>query len=282
MPELGAHLFSDLQKQLRSFSYLWKGTFRMPEPDLQKQLALVEKRLPELNIHHLLSDLQKRVALVEKRLPQLERVAPAVNTPALNELRYAFVHLLRCLCDHPEPEQELMNAFKHAKRAHYDCADAEALYYFREFGLFEEKFRDINLLEHIPEFLEWGGSFHDLRDVMQEVSKETRDEYCDALEERLINIRPLHNKMRIARVELAKYVDDMQEKNKRLQEENHRISQQEERAREQLSIQRRQLRVACIAALIALCALGANVWLSSTKDVAATEPTPRVQIQPPR
>jgi hypothetical protein len=59
----------------------------MPEPDahlfsdLQKQLALVENRLPELNIHHLLSDLQKRVALVEKRLPQLRESGSSGQYP---------------------------------------------------------------------------------------------------------------------------------------------------------------------------------------------------------
>lgn len=215
-------------------------------------------------------------------MPQLERASPAVNIPALNELRYAFVHLLRYLCDHPDPQQNLENSLKHTRRAYYDCVDAEALFYFREFTQFEGMFKAINLLEHIPEFIEWSGDFNDLREFMQEVSKDNRDQYCDAIDERMIKIRPVHNKLRAARVELAKYVEGVKEENKRLQEENERIIQQEKRAREQLEIQRRQFRVACIALIISLCVLGVNVWYSSTKNVVVTEPTPRVQIQPPR
>jgi len=55
-----------------------------------------------LTPNHIVSTLRERVRLVEKKLGQWERPGAVINVPALNELRYSLVHLLRYLCDEPE------------------------------------------------------------------------------------------------------------------------------------------------------------------------------------
>lgn len=210
--------------------------------------------MPEID-HQLIDRLGERVELVEKRISQLERCYPVINVPSLNELRYALVHLLRYLRDAPDPLQNAQNAIKHAKRAHYDCFEAEALYFFKEFAQFEDTFKNICLIEHISDYLDWSAHFEHLRDFMQNTSREDRDQYCDDLELKLVNLRPIHTKLKAARVELLKYVQGLEHENKKLEEDNAIKSDELKVAHETLKIRRKHLCIAYIVAAIAFAGL---------------------------
>lgn len=191
----------------------------------------------------LIEKIGSRVEIVEKRLSQLERNNPTINIPALNELRYALVHLLRYLKSENSQSQEVEaeNADKHARRAYYDCFEAEALYYFREFGQFEETFKEINILEYISDYIDWGGVFEELRVFMQSFPKDKREQYCEELEIILVRIRPIHSKLKTARIELFKYIEKLNRENKKLEEEKVKAEEALRIAKETIAIREASL-----------------------------------------
>ena len=205
-----------------------------------------------LERNELINQLSERVEMVEKRLSQVERPYPVIHVPSLNELRYALVHLLRYLRDETNQEKEAENAFKHVRRAHYDCYEAEALFYFKEITQFEETFKEIYILKHIPEYLEWSFSYNDLRDFMQSFSKEDRDKYCDELEQKLSNIRPIHSKLKTARLELLKYVEKLTEENEKLLDDKLKAEEELKIARMTIDVREKSLRQVKISNIIAI------------------------------
>ncbi len=74
--------------------------------------------------------------------------------PAVNELRYAGNHLLRCLThnDIHAAEEELARANRHCKRAIYDAADAYCLFFLDEINTFKLDYKDVIISEIIPEY----------------------------------------------------------------------------------------------------------------------------------
>lgn len=213
----------------------------------------------------IIHELWRRLKLVEKKLDHWKQPAAVINVPALIQLRYSLVNLLRYLCGEPDALQNLQSSLIYAKRAHYYCLEAEALFYFKEFVLFQETFKKINLLEYIPEFINWSSCFSAARECMQEVSNDDRDEYCESLEAKLVELRPIHEKLTVVRVELLKYV-------KVLEDEAERAREQERRATNQLEIQRKHFHVAVGALIIAL--IGAAVTISTVLSKNSTTITP--------
>lgn len=202
----------------------------------------------------LINNLGERIEAVEKRLPQLERNNPAVNVPALNELRYSLVHLMRYLRNDTDQSKEIEaeNAFKHAKRAYFDCSEAEALYYFKEFGNFEEQFKEISILDAVSDYIDWGACFEDLRNFMQSFSKEERERYCDGLEEKLVSIREIHNKLKVARLELLKIIKKEEIQRQKLEMEKSKIQEDLQIARQTIIVREASLKQARLGNIISI------------------------------
>jgi hypothetical protein len=228
--------------------------------------------------HKLIVAIDTAVSAAEARINHLGDRDPKIDVAALNELRYSLRHLLSYLGG--ANVEEAKNSIKHAKRALYDCYQAEGLSYIFQIQQLEDQFRQINLIEAIPEYLNAISAIEDLQESFEKTPNEGRDKYCEEIESKLVIVRPFARKLRRAGNEIAKSIDqrnvelaktqaDVDAKNR----ENDLLKQQLEVAKaalEQSSRSANWTKYAAIAAFVA--AAGALAPILTPQSTAKTTP----------
>ncbi|MBL8311227.1 MAG: hypothetical protein JNL19_12435 [Burkholderiales bacterium] len=211
-----------------------------------------------------LQDITDALQKTEAKIAGFATDHPGIDIPALNEIRYAFQHFLRAL--NGKGDENFANSLKHLKRAQYDCYQAEALFLGKQRVDFEQQYDSINLLDHIPDYLNWAAEYQTLREAAEHISDD-REKYCDGLEQQLVVVRPIHKKLLVARQELRKVVNahqlelaeaqaqiEKRDRELKTQEENLRVAQRALDASQQTAKATKIATRAAVLAAAAACA----------------------------
>lgn len=242
-----------------------------------------------------LQDITDALQKTEAKIAGFATDHPGIDIPALNEIRYAFQHFLRAL--NGKGEENFANSLKHLKRAQYDCYQAEALFLGKQRVDFEGQYDSINLLDHIPDYLDWAAEYQTLREAAEHISDD-REKYCDGLEAQLAIVRPIHRKLLVARQELRKVVNahqlelaeaqaqiEKRDRELKTQEENLRVAQSALQASQQTTKETANAgKAAWVAALAACGAIAFQLYGSNAPTSAPPIPSaldqPRGAVQP--
>jgi len=83
----------------------------------------------------------------EDFITEVSSLQDGLDTPAVNQLRYAGRHLLNSLTGKTSiaPEQEYERAVAHVKRASFDALDSGIIYCLREIQFFRNDYRKIEI-----------------------------------------------------------------------------------------------------------------------------------------
>lgn len=228
----------------------------------------------------LFKQLREKLDTAERHINHVENIEAGLDIPSINELRYAFNHLLRHLCGEEDGRGE---ALKHIRRAIYDCYETEAIFSFKMFAAFETDFQDQPIIAHVPDYLDWARKFASLQKFMAETPHDNREGYYVQLEQELYSIRPLLLSIKVARQELLKIAtkseDELRRKDEEMASAKARYQDELRRKDAELAIAKATLRVgrwslAIAGALAIISALG---WMKSTgiikfSDLSAAPP----------
>lgn len=152
-----------------------------------------------------LGRINELVEEAERRLSWITEVSgEGIDPSALNELRYAFVHVLRGLLN--EKPEELERAERHVCRSIYDCYEIEVYYSLNIFREFSEHWRatPVVISEIEPEWANWCLAMSALRDFRETVQRDNRDEYVKALDQHLVKVRKIVPKLEFLEEDLKK------------------------------------------------------------------------------
>ena len=209
-----------------------------------------------------IEDLKKKVEKAESHVNHLEGMASkgylpvGLDIPSINELRYAFHHLLRYLTGDINGAND---ALKHVNRAIYDCYETESLYQFANFRDFETSNQDILMKDVFPDYLKWAGEFAALQDFINNTPKDIRERYYSELESILARVRPFATQVFGARQEILKLREE-KERQKIQEDEKFRTSQEALKitqenlslANKTIKIRNRAIFISCVSCLMAI------------------------------
>ena len=158
-------------------------------------------------------DLQREFKKAEDAIHDLglDHPSEGVDTPAINELRYAGFHALRAIIarDNGNDEahlEEIRRAIRHCQRATYDAYDSGIFFLLKQFSAFRSDYKTLQIGPVVPDYLVITKRMQEARDMLREArdAEESREDFYA----RVVGIwERLHDDMRTltaAREELNK------------------------------------------------------------------------------
>lgn len=129
-----------------------------------------------------------------------------VVVPAINELRYAGFHLLEAsTADNDEDcSEQLQRAKRHCQRAVYDAVEVAALDRLDRFDMFDQDYRLVSFGEIIPDYTDKKRYVREVREFINETSREEREQKYQQCEEYLDNLDSIVNQLDDARPDINK------------------------------------------------------------------------------
>ena len=208
----------------------------------------------------LIAELKLKTEEAERHINHIEvmsakgHLPEGLDIPSVNELRYAFYHLLKYLTG---DEKGGRDALKHVCRAIYDCYETKLHYQFGNFKAFQEDTADILMRDVFPGYLDWAKKFLALQQFINDTPRDSREEYYSKLEAFLEETTPFALEALAVRQEVLKIRADKEKQ--RLEKEQALKNTQEALsiAQEQLHLSQRTVTIRTIAlSLSTIVALG--------------------------
>lgn len=138
-----------------------------------------------------------------------------LDTPAINQLRYAGRHLLNSLTGKTSipPEEEYKRAVAHIKRATFDALDSGIIYCLKKIEIFKDDYRKIEIT--VPGYIDIIASTRKAKRLLDEArhDSENRQEYYQQAREHF----------RLLKDSCETLEDARPEQNKRLRAHNRQI-----------------------------------------------------------
>ncbi|MEK7747455.1 MAG: hypothetical protein AAB300_00025 [Nitrospirota bacterium] len=160
----------------------------------------------------LLKEISDKTERAERRISLLSSLrGEALIVPPVNELRYAHYHLLRYTMDNDIAEGN--KTLDHCKRALYDTYEVELLFHFKVFETFAQDYQKFEIISVVPQYIEWGATFENLRDIIYTCPRENRGEYYMRLEPMLPPIKAITDSLPAARQQINRRITNDQKRN---------------------------------------------------------------------
>ena len=157
-----------------------------------------------------LKELSDLFAEAEAKVKEVEEIDGDIVVPSINELRYVGYHLIRALAsEHPSIEPELNKAADHARRAIYDAAEAQVIFFLEKVKSFQERHRKAaSVTDVVSDYL---GLMQQVEQAKKQISETrqrelpvSRSEYYQQCEPHIQALKKIVTQLDLAEPEIAK------------------------------------------------------------------------------
>lgn len=161
-----------------------------------------------------IAEYRAEYAKADRFCQEVQDFVAEAGIPALNELRNAGHHLLKSIEDDGELKnpKELIRAINHAKRACYEAAEAGIIIGLDDVKLFQGDFRNVQISDIVPDYLEMMTQCEEAREAVIEVRTNDEDKSRDyqIRMDTFKTIKETCRKLQVARPELIKRMEFQQ------------------------------------------------------------------------
>jgi hypothetical protein len=135
-------------------------------------------------MHPSIEEIRDLLSIAETEIKMSENITDQIVVPPINELRYAFSHLVTALTTGVEDSknEHLIAAYKHCQRAITDALDIRSLYTLKLFNDFCKEYKFINISIVVPEFNEIQRNAFSLQDLLT-VKPNTQNDFGHRISE---------------------------------------------------------------------------------------------------
>lgn len=157
-----------------------------------------------------LKELSDLFTEAEAKVKEVEEIDGDIVVPSINELRYVGYHLMRALAaEHPVIEQELNKAADHARRAIYDAAEAQVIFFLEKVKSFQERHRKAaSVTDVVSDYLALMRQVEQAKKRISETRQENlpvnRAEYYQQCEPHILALKDIVVQLELAEPEIAK------------------------------------------------------------------------------
>jgi len=157
-----------------------------------------------------LRELSDLFAEAEAKVKEAEEIDGDIVVPSINELRYVGYHLIRALAsEHPSIDQELNKAADHARRAIYDAAEAQVIFFLEKVKDFQERHRkSASVTDVISDYVALMQQVEQAKKKISETRQKelpiNRAEYYQQCEPHIQILRDIVARLELAEPEIAK------------------------------------------------------------------------------
>lgn len=158
-----------------------------------------------------LDELIALFAEAEAKVKEAEEIDGDIIIPSINELRYIGYHVLRSIAhiDEKSFESELAKAANHARRAIYDAAEAQVIFYLEKVQSFQIRHKhSASLTDVMGNYIEL---MHEVKSAQEEISlirqkklPVERAEYYQKCHPHIQKLKNIVSQLDVAELEIAK------------------------------------------------------------------------------